>query len=102
MEAQLFKALGDPLRLKIVRRLSDGSSQTIGNLTKDLGISRQGARKQIGVLESAKIVQVKPNGREMKVTLDVDALRAAKDFIARLERQWDTRLNKLKEFAERG
>ncbi|MDQ3014688.1 MAG: helix-turn-helix domain-containing protein [bacterium] len=100
-EAQIFKALGDPLRLKIVKRLSDGSTYTIGSLTKDLGISRQGARKQIQVLASSKIVQLKPKGREVNVFLDVKSLKLGRNFIANLESQWDKRLKKLKEFVEK-
>ncbi len=101
MEAQIFKALGDPLRLKIVKRLSDGSTYTIGNISKNLGISRQGARKQIQVLVAAHIVQLKPQGREVNVTLDATSLKCAREFIARLESQWDKRLQKLKEFVEK-
>ncbi len=101
MEAQIFKALGDPLRLKIVKRLSDGSTYTMGDITRGLGVSRQGARKQVQVLASAKIVQLKPNGREVRVFLDVSSLRLGRDFIANLESQWSKRLRKLKEFVEK-
>jgi DNA-binding transcriptional ArsR family regulator len=100
MEDQIFKALGDPLRLKIVARLSDGSTYTVGSLTKGLGITRQGARKQIAVLEAAKIVQLKPSGREVKVILDTKSLKKGRDFIAGLEQQWDKRLKRLKNMVE--
>jgi len=99
--AQIFKALGDPVRLKIVKRLSDGSSYTIGNLSKDLGISRQGARKQIQTLVSAKVVHLKPVGREIKVTLDTSSLELGRAFIANLENQWDQRLKALKDLTEK-
>jgi DNA-binding transcriptional ArsR family regulator len=99
--AQVFKALGDPVRLEIVRRLSDGSAYTVGNLSKDLGLSRQGARKQLQVLVSANVVHLKPSGRETQVTLDASSLELARTFIADLERQWEQRLNALKELLER-
>jgi DNA-binding transcriptional ArsR family regulator len=101
MEAQIFKALGDPLRLKIVKRLSDGSPQNISYLIKDLGITRQGARKQIQVLVSAEIIHLKSEGREVKATLDVQSLKRGRDFITKLEHEWDKRLSKLKEVVER-
>lgn len=100
MEAQIFKALGDPLRLKIIKRLSDGSTYTMGDLTRGLGVSRQGARKQVQVLVSAKIVQLKPNGREVRVVLDVSSLKLGRDFITNLESQWSKRLRKLKKVVE--
>jgi len=99
-ESQIFKALGDPVRLTIVRRLSGGATHTMGNLTKDLAISRQGAQKQVRVLASARIVRLQPHGREVRVSLDMDSLRQGRDFITRLERAWDARLGKLKEVAE--
>ncbi|MEO5646466.1 MAG: ArsR family transcriptional regulator [Candidatus Paceibacterota bacterium] len=102
MEAQIFKALGDPLRLKIVKRLSHGSDYTITTLTKDLGISRQGARKQLQVLATAKVLRLKPVGREVNVILNPAALESCRRFIISLEQQWDTRLNALKDVVERG
>ncbi|RJQ34531.1 ArsR family transcriptional regulator [Candidatus Parcubacteria bacterium] len=99
-EAQVFKALGDPVRLEIVKRLSDGAIHTMGSLTKNLDISRQGARKQVQVLVSANIVHLKPNGREVQVLLDINSLKLGKKFITHLEREWDTRLSKLKEILE--
>ena len=98
--AQLFKALGDPVRLQIVQRLSQGAALCMGELSKDLGISRQGARKQIQALVSAKVVQLHPAGREVKVQLDAAALAQGRAFIAGLEAQWDQRLQALKQFTE--
>lgn len=102
LEAQIYKALGDPLRLEIVMRLAKGSPCTIGELTKNLGVSRQGARKQLQVLLSANMVQLTSKGRETQVTLDMASLQVARTFIAKLERQWDQRLGALKDFVENG
>jgi DNA-binding transcriptional ArsR family regulator len=100
-EAQLFKALGDPLRLTLVKRLSGGTMYTMGDLTQGLGVTRQAARKQLQVLASAKIVQLKPHGREVIVVLDIDSFKQGKDFITNLENKWDKHLMKLKNFVER-
>lgn len=97
---QIFKALGDPVRLQIVQRLANGAALCLGELSKDLGISRQGARKQIQALVSANVVQLHPAGREVKVQLDAKALAQGRDFIATLEAQWDQRLQALKQFTE--
>ncbi len=99
-EAQIFKALGDPLRIKIVTKLSDGSSYTLGDITGGLGVTRQAARKQVDILVRAKIIHLKPVGREVKVSLDTNSLELCKKFIAKLESQWNKRLLKLKNFVE--
>ena len=100
IEAKIYKALGDPIRLKIVSRLANGSPRTIGELSKNLGVSRQGARKQIQVLVSANLLQLKPQGRETQVLLDTAQLKTAREFITRLEQHWDQRLIALKQFVE--
>lgn len=100
-EASIFKALGDPLRLRIVTKLSDGSSYRLGDITEGLGVTRQAARKQLGVLARARIVRLRPEGREVKVMLDIRSLESGKKFIAMLEKQWDRRLSRLKGFLEK-
>ena len=97
---QIFKALGDPIRLQVVERLTDGSTHTIGTLSTGLGISRQGARKQIQVLVLAKLVVLEPVGRETKVVLNTATLELGRTFIAQIESQWDQRLQALKRFVE--
>ena len=100
IEAQIYKALGDPVRLQIITRLAGGSPYTIGELSKNLGVSRQGARKQLQVLVSANLVQLTQKGRETEVILDTDKLAMARQFIAQLEQQWEQRLHALKSFVE--
>jgi DNA-binding transcriptional ArsR family regulator len=94
--------LGDPVRLVMVQRLSDGSPFTIGAVSKGLGITRQGARKHLQVLADAKLVSLKPKGRDTLVQLDPVALDSARRFIAELEAKWNSRLEALKRFVEEG
>ena len=99
-EAAIYKALGDPVRLEMVKRLAARNDCTVGELSANLGISRQGARKQLQVLVEANVVHLLQHGRQTKVSLDAGTLHAAQAFIARLERQWDERLQGLKQFVE--
>lgn len=101
IEAEVYKALGDPIRLEIVKRLSTRSASTIGELSANLGLSRQGARKQLQVLVEAKVVHLKQRGRQTDVILDKNTLQIARTFITNLERQWDDRLNALKNYVEK-
>lgn len=100
IEAEIYKALGDPIRLEIIKRLARRSPCTISQLSENLGISRQGARKQIQVLVASNLVHLTPQGRETKVLLDTKTLHIARKFIAELENQWDQRLEALKNIAE--
>lgn len=100
IEAEIYKAMGDPVRLEMIKRLAGGSPYTIGELSNNLGVSRQGARKQLQVLVSAKVVHLTPKGRETQVVLDTATLQLARKFISRLENQWDQRLKSLKNLVE--
>lgn len=98
--AETFKALGDPVRLEMVQRLAGGASYTLGTLSSDLGISRQGARKHLQVLTDAGLLILEPKGRETQVRLHRESLDAARAFIAELEQRWDKRLEALRDFVE--
>ena len=100
IEAEIYKALGDPIRLEIVKRLSARFTCNIGEISTNLGISRQGARKQLQVLVNANVVHLAQRGRQTVVTLDTKTLEIARAYISQLERQWDARLEALKQFVE--
>jgi DNA-binding transcriptional ArsR family regulator len=98
--AQVFHALGDPVRLEMMQRLSRTQPCTIDTVSRGLGITRQGARKHLQVLVDAQLVVLEPRGREVHVQLEASALDQVKAFIAKLERGWDRRLDKLRGFLE--
>jgi DNA-binding transcriptional ArsR family regulator len=98
--AELFRALGDPTRLEMVERLSKGASYTITTVSRELGITRQGARKHLQVLADAHLITLEPRGRDVHVQLDRKTLDKGKAYIAELERQWDKRLNALRDLVE--
>ncbi len=97
---KLFRALGDPTRIEIVRRLSGGKPYTITMVSDGLKISRQGARKHLQILADAKAIKFEPKGRDTLVRLNREEINKAKEFIAELEFQWDNRLNNLRNFVE--
>lgn len=98
--AEIFRALGDPVRLELVRRLTKGDRYTITTISEGLGITRQGARKHLQVLADARVVALQPKGRDVVVSLEPESLDQAKLFIAEIERRWDARLGALKRFVE--
>lgn len=98
--AETFKALGDPIRLEMIKRLSDGSQLALSGLFDGLDLTRQGARKHLQVLADANLVTLETNGRQTEVSLDPRSLADAKSFITGLEVQWDRRLEALRIFVE--
>ena len=53
---KVFKALADPSRRLLLDRLFEASGQTLGELCKDLDMSRQAVTQHLGVLEAADLV----------------------------------------------
>lgn len=98
--AEVFRALGDPVRLEMVERLTKRKASTISDVSSGLGISRQGARKHLRVLEEAGVVYLLPQGRDVMVHLQMDTLEKARAFIAELEIRWDERMEAFRKFVE--
>jgi DNA-binding transcriptional ArsR family regulator len=98
--AEIFRALGDPIRLEMVQRLTRDRRCTISAISEGLGITRQGARKHLQVLADARVVALHPEGRDVLVSLETETLDQAKLFIDELEKRWDTRLDALRRFVE--
>ena len=98
--AKVFSALGDPVRLELVQRLISEPHQRISQVTEGLGLTRQGARRQLQVLVDADIVILEPAGREVWVDVTRESLDPVKSFISKLERQWERRLEALKQSIE--
>ncbi len=97
----IFRALGEPTRLKMVERLSGEGMQTISSLSKNMNISRQGARKHLQILADAEIITFINKGRSTGVQLDQKSLETGKKFIAKIELKWQSRLERLRVFVEK-
>ncbi len=61
---QVFKALGDPTRTRILDLLHAENGQTLGQLCSQLEMTRQSATQHLGILEAANLVSVVWRGRE--------------------------------------
>ena len=72
---QLFHALSDPARLRIVRGLACGSEQSCGRVAGDM--SKSTASHHFKVLRDAGIINQRPEGTALQTSLrreDLDAI----------------------------
>lgn len=100
MHAELFAALGDETRLSLIRRLGEGGSASIARLSDGAGMTRQAVTKHLAVLERARLVRHRRQGRETLWDIEPEGFDAARAFIDALSRQWDARLETLRRFVE--
>ena len=90
---QVFKALADPTRRKLLDRLYAENGQTLGQLCERLAMSRQAVTKHLLLLEEANLVATVWRGREKLHYLNPVPINAiAERWIGKFER---TRLQAL-------
>ena len=92
-----FAALSDPTRRAMVERLSH-SSATAGELAAPFDMSLPAVSKHLRVLEDAGLLIRHVEGRTHRMTLRVEALRAANMWLDFHLRFWETRLDALDRF----
>lgn len=69
--ADLFSALSDPTRLRIISVLLDGE-MNVGDLADQLAMSESAVSHQLRGLRHMKLVRSRKNGRQVYYALDDD------------------------------
>ena len=100
IEDWVFNALADATRRQLLTRLSQSSPKTATQLAREFPISRQGIVKHLNLLAHAGLVQAQTRGREKRYVFDPASLQTASAWIETIGKQWDERLQRLKNFVE--
>ena len=99
--ALLFAALGDPTRLALLQRLSQGGPASISVLAGSFQVTRQGVTKHLQVLATAGVIDGARRGREHVWTLNPSRLAEARRHLEVIARGWDNALDRLKAHVEK-
>ena len=91
---ELFHALADATRRDIVRRTMV-SEHSVSALARMYPMSFAAVQKHVAVLEGAGLVTRRRQGRETRVTGDVDAVRRAQQLLDALEDLWRHRFDRM-------
>lgn len=62
----VFKALADATRRRLLDRLFEKNGQMLGELCDDLDMTRQAVTKHLRILEEANLVATRRSGREKR------------------------------------
>ncbi|MEV6767955.1 metalloregulator ArsR/SmtB family transcription factor [Nocardia sp. NPDC051030] len=76
---EVFKALADPSRRRLLDSLNERNGQTLRELCTDLEMSRQAVSKHLAVLEAANLVTTLRRGREKLHYLNAEPVNAITD-----------------------
>jgi DNA-binding transcriptional ArsR family regulator len=100
VDDELWSAIGDPVRRRLVDLLLADGVGTPTSLSDRLPISRQAVAKHLGVLDRAGLVHATPSGRERRYEVDAAQLARAVRQLNEVGSIWDARLARIKRIAE--
>ncbi|MGB0956008.1 MAG: ArsR/SmtB family transcription factor [Panacagrimonas sp.] len=92
-----FRALADPTRRAMLRRLSQGEC-TVSTLAQPHDMSLAAISKHVKALERAGLIRQRIEGRERYCQLQTAKLSAAMEWLRYYEQFWNERLQALDDF----
>jgi DNA-binding transcriptional ArsR family regulator len=95
-----FFALSDPTRRGILEHLARGQA-TISELAEPFGLTINGVKKHVGVLERADLVITEKVGRARQCRLGPASMAEATAWIEGHRRAWESRLDRFECYVER-
>jgi DNA-binding transcriptional ArsR family regulator len=87
-QAELFHALGDPMRLRLLARLAQAEA-SISELAAGPDMTLQAVTKHLRVLKSAGLVVPERMGREYVYRLDTRPLDLGRTFLEQFSGHWE-------------
>jgi ArsR family transcriptional regulator, cadmium/lead-responsive transcriptional repressor len=100
VDDQLWSAIGDPSRRRVLDLLVSNGAVSASWLADRVPFSRQAVSKHLVVLEQAGLVSRRKQGREVLYQVKTGRLDQATQAMAELAAQWDRRLAAIKRLAE--
>jgi ArsR family transcriptional regulator, cadmium/lead-responsive transcriptional repressor len=100
IDDELWSAIGDPTRRRMLDLLLAGGGGTATSLSVQLPVSRQAVAKQLGVLDRSGLVHGVAAGRERRYQIDKAQFARAVAQLNAVGSAWDSRLARIKQIAE--
>ena len=98
--AEVFAALGDPNRQRLLELLAARGSASATALAEPIAVTRQAVDKHLRVLERAGLVSASRAGREVLYAVRGEELERSAAWLHDVAAQWDRRLASIKAAAE--
>jgi DNA-binding transcriptional ArsR family regulator len=92
--ASTWSALADPQRRAVLGLLL-ARPRSVGELTRELGLTQPGTSKHLRTLREAGLVRVRADAQRRVYELDPGPLAELNDWLAPYRRFWDERLDAL-------
>jgi DNA-binding transcriptional ArsR family regulator len=89
----VFQILADPTRRRLVDALRTGE-RSVSELVDVVDIGQPGVSRQLGILEDARFVMVRPEGRRRLYALRPERFRELDEWMTGYREMWDARLDR--------
>ncbi len=96
----LWEAMADPTRRKLLDLLVACGHATATTLTADMPVSRQAISKHLYLLQRVGLIDGYRNGREVRYEVREQRLAEATGALTEVANRWDRRLRVIKQLAE--
>jgi DNA-binding transcriptional ArsR family regulator len=93
MQIDLFQALADPARLRIVEAVRSGEC-AVGDIVERMDIHQSGVSRHLRILAEAGIVRMRPDGQKRLYSLRKEAFDQLEAWVAGYRRHWEARLDR--------
>ncbi|WNM38067.1 metalloregulator ArsR/SmtB family transcription factor [Micromonospora halotolerans] len=100
VDDDLWSAIGDPTRRRMLDLLLIEGDGTATTLSQQMPVTRQAVAKHLAVLDRVGLVRATPAGREKRYRVDDAQLARAVAQLSSVGSAWDARLRRIKRIAE--
>jgi DNA-binding transcriptional ArsR family regulator len=95
--SDVFNAVAEARRREILDALIPGE-KAVGAIVDDLSLSQPQVSKHLRVLNEVGLVRCRAEGRRRLYSLEPARLRPLQDWLAKYERAWNDRLDRMDDY----
>lgn len=97
----IFASLSDPIRRDILTRVAR-YEHSVGELVAFYDVSFAAISKHLKVLEQARLIHKRKEGKKHMISMAPGALRSADEYLEQYRQMWQSRFDKLDELLKEG
>jgi DNA-binding transcriptional ArsR family regulator len=93
MQLDVFQALADPTRRRIIEVLRDGERQ-VGDVVESAGVHQSGVSRHLRILNESGFVSMRPDGQRRLYALRAKPFQELDAWLTGYRRLWAARLDR--------
>jgi DNA-binding transcriptional ArsR family regulator len=95
MPADIFSALADPTRRKIVEMLADNDGSPASDIHNQFQVSPQAISQHLKILREANLVHMEKKAQQRIYRINTEALVELEEWVLTMRQRWSSRLDAL-------